>query len=274
MITNERGIGMSNNSVEWLGKVFGRLTVIGFVHAEKPERGWWWKCRCECGETKVFRPNDVKRGRTQSCGCFHDEVCQLRAIKFEHRVKDHKRLYSIYNWIKRRCYDETCLRFMDYGGRGIQMCAEWLNENEGFDSFVTWSLRNGYSENLTIDRIDVNGDYSPGNCRWLTHREQNLNKRDTLWVDFKGERITLKELCEREGVTYDTVHNRIYVLGWSVEKAVQTPSERATSLAKKCREQGLNYGTVRSRIYTFGWDEERALNTPTVGRGAHKNTYG
>lgn len=79
---------------------------------------------------------------------------------------------------------------------------------------------------MTIDRIDVNGNYSPENCRWVTNSEQQLNKRTTLWVTYKGERIQLKKLCDTLGVTYDTVHNRIYNLGWTIEDAVTIKSQR------------------------------------------------
>ena len=135
-------------------------------------------------------------------------------------------MYSIYNWMKRRCYNKKEPRYGDYGGRGISVSEEWLNPTNGFDNFADWSLQNGYTEEMTIDRIDVNGDYSPENCRWVTNVEQQLNKRTTLWVTYKGERIQLKKLCDTLGVTYDTVHNRIYNLGWTIEDAVTIKSQR------------------------------------------------
>lgn len=253
---------MGNNSMEWLNSKFGRLTVIDFVHAEVPTRGWNWVCRCECGVVKALRPSEVKSGKIRSCGCLHDEVCSQKATKFVNRVADHKRLYSVYNGIKKRCYRVAEPRYKDYGGRGIKMSDEWLNPTNGFDNFVEWSVRNGYTETMTIDRINVNGDYSPDNCRWIPLTEQALNKRDTLWVEYKGERVPLMVLCERLGLNYDMVHNRIYDLHWSVEHAVEVPSQQCESLRSKCLARGINYETVRSRIHTFGWSEDRALNTP------------
>ena len=97
--------------------------------------------------------------------------------------------------------------------------------------------------------------------------EQALNKRETLWVDYKGERVQLLVLCKQMGVNYDMVHNRIYALGWSVEDAINKPSQQSNSLMAKCREKGINYMTVLSRIRKFGWSEEEALNTPSLGRG-------
>ena len=258
---------MGNNSIEWIDKRFGRLAVTDFVHAEAPTRGWLWVCKCDCGNIKVLRPSEVKSGKIRSCGCLHDEVCSKKATKFVNRVVDHKRLYSIYNGIKKRCYRPEEPRYKDYGARGIRMADEWLDSTSGFDRFVEWSMVNGYTDEMTIDRIDVDGNYEPANCRWLPLPEQALNKRDTLWVEYKGERVQLLTLCNRFGVSYDTVHNRIYSLGWSVEAAVDTPSQQHDSLMSKCRERGINYGTVLSRIRKFGWSEEDALNTPSLGRG-------
>lgn len=263
---------MANNSTEWIGKRFGRLTIIDFVHAEPPYRGWLWVCRCDCGKTKTLMVSDVKQGKIRSCGCLHDEVCVERGIKFKHLVKENKRLYSIYNGIKKRCYAEREPRYKDYGARGIRMCDEWLNPVTGFDNFAEWSLSNRYTDDMTIDRIDVNGNYEPDNCRWISLSEQALNKRDTLRVTYRGESVPLKELCDRQGVNYDTVHNRIYSLKWSVERAIETPSQQSESLMSKCRERGLNYSTVRDRIFKLGWSEERALSTPSLRRGANKKS--
>lgn len=264
---------MANNSTEWLGKRFGRLTVVDFAHAEPPYRGWLWVCRCDCGNIRTLMVGDVKQGKTRSCGCLHNEVCVEKASKFMYSVKEHKRLYSIYNGIKKRCYRASEPRYKDYGARGIKMCDDWLNARTGFDNFVEWSLSNEYSEDKTIDRIDVNGDYEPANCRWVSLIEQSLNKRDTLWVSYKGEHVPLKVLCDRLGVNYDTVHNRVYALNWSVESAIDTPSQQSESLMSKCREKGISYSTVRDRIYKLGWSEERALNTPSKGRGANGKSH-
>lgn len=134
-------------------------------------------------------------------------------------------------------------------------------------------MTHGFAEHLTLERIDVNGNYCPENCKWIPLREQAFNKRDTKWVDYKGEHIQLQILCERLRVSYDTVHNRIYSLGWSVEDAIEKPSRQADSLQNRCREKGIAYSTVRDRIYKLGWSEERALSTPSIGRGANRKSY-
>lgn len=264
----------NNNDENWIGQKFGMLTVIGFEKKERPGRGWNWKVKCDCGKEKIVSPSDVKNGKTRSCGCLHDELCRKRATKFEHNVYKYRRLYGIYNGIKKRCYKESEPRYKDYGGRGISVCDEWLNPENGFDKFVEWALSCGYKEDLTIERISVDGDYCPENCCWITRKAQAGNKRDTRWVDYKGEHIRLISLCERLGINYDTAHDRIYKRGWTVEKAIETPSQREDSLMRKCKEAGINYGTVRDRIMKLGWTEEEALKTPTAGRGANISTYG
>lgn len=179
----------------------------------KKERETYWVVKCECGARKMVRCGDVKNGKTQSCGCLVSESKSARMRKFEHSVAEHKRLYSIYNGIKTRCYNQNEARYKDYGGRGIGMMDEWRNPKFGFDKFVEWSIENEYADNLSIDRIDVNGDYCPENCRWVTMKEQSGNTRQTRWVEYNGERIQLYKLCERLNVSYDTVHDRIYKRG-------------------------------------------------------------
>ncbi len=264
---------MNNNDEFWTGKRFSRLEVIGFERKKGKERGWNWVVKCDCGNIKTVNPGDVKAGKTRSCGCYHDERCRERASKFKNLVKDNKRLYGIYNGIKKRCYNENEPRYKDYGLRGITMCDEWLDKESGFDKFVEWALSSGYEDGLTIDRVDVDGNYSPDNCAWISNSEQQRNKRQTLWVEYGGEKVRLIDLCERLEVSYDTVHDRIYKRGWPVDRAVSEKSERKNSLMSKCKAAGINYGTVLSRINKFGWSEEEAINTPSAGRGAHKKTY-
>lgn len=210
----------------WIGQRFGRLTVLGYQPAVVNGRSWDWIVECDCGTVKTVGAYLVYSGQTVSCGCYFREVRSIKSKKFEHPVKEYKRLYGIYNGIKTRCYNKNEPRYRDYGARGIVMCDEWLNPVDGFDKFVDWSLSHGYADNLSIDRIDVNGNYSPDNCRWLTLSEQNGNKRDTIWVEYKGEMVRFQELCKRSVVSYDTTHDRVFKRGWDIERALTTPSVR------------------------------------------------
>lgn len=259
-----------NNDEKWIGQKFGRLTVVGFERKTGAGRGWNWVVKCDCGNQKVCDASAVKSGNTRSCGCLHDELCGQRARKYKYKVYENKRLHGIWVDVKRRCYSPSRPRYKDYGGRGITVCEEWL---QSFDNFVEWALANGYDENLTLERKDVNGNYCPENCEWITLRAQCRNKRDTIYVEYRGETYKLIELCKQAKVSYYTVHNRLQS-GWSVEDAIDTPSVQENSLMKKCRERNMNYQAVRDRIMKLGWTEERALSTPILGRGANQETYG
>ena len=175
-----------------------------------------------------------------------------------------RHLYDIWSGIKERCLDETKPRYKDYGGRGIKICQEWLNS---FDNFVEWALSSGYEIGLTVDRIDNDGDYEPDNCRWLTKREQNRNKRTNLMVEYRGETKPLIVWCEELGLKYDPIHNRI-TKGWPVEEAFNRPlASECESFSSICRRNGVNPCTARDRILKFGWGFDEAVSTPSLGRG-------
>lgn len=251
-----------NNDETLIGKRFGRLVITGF---QKKPRVWLWNVVCDCGNVKTVRPSEVKSGKIRSCGCLHDEAAKERATKFRNSVISNKRLYNIYNKMKRRCCNSREARYSDYGGRGISVCGEWMRD---FDVFADWARTHGYTDGLTLERKDVNGDYCPENCCWITLKEQNANKRDTVYVTYNGERVKLMDLAKDAAVSYDTLHNRIRG-GWDVGVAITEMSTRKKkSLKAKCEERGIKYATVLSRINRHGWSEEEALTTPLK-----KDTY-
>lgn len=129
------------------------------------------------------------------------------------------RLYGIWVNMKSRCYNPNVKAYPRYGGRGITICDEWKDNYKAFD---TWARANGYREDLTIDRIDVDGNYEPSNCRWLTREEQNQNRRDNVYLELNGESHCITEWARITGIGQSVLSNRLK-RGWSVEKALTYP---------------------------------------------------
>lgn len=132
------------------------------------------------------------------------------------------KLWGHWSAMRRRCNTASTGNFAIYGGRGIKVCDEWKD----YLAFREWALANGYDDSLSLDRVDVNGDYCPENCRWVTAKEQARNRRNTIYVEFHGERVPLAQLSEEYKVDPDLVYARVVGRGWDVEKALTTPNRR------------------------------------------------
>ena len=130
------------------------------------------------------------------------------------------RIYGIWGHMKNRCYNQNDEKYELYGGRGLTVCEEWLHN---FQAFYDWSIKNGYTEDLTIDRLDNNKGYSPENCRWATNWEQSNNKRTSRILILNGERHTIAEWSKITGINSRTIESRVGLYGWSDEKALTTP---------------------------------------------------
>lgn len=185
----------------YAGKRFGRLIALERVEdavTPKGKRIIRYKCKCDCGNEKIVRKCHLSSGKIISCGCFHKE--QIGNARRKHGFSHKERLYSIWLGIKDRCYNPNNNHYKSYGGRGIAVCEEWRND---YVKFRNWCISNGYIEeiresgrnNITIDRINVNGNYEPVNCRFLTNRENCLNKRDTLTDE---ERYKICPICGKQ----------------------------------------------------------------------------
>lgn len=206
----------SNNFIDMKGKKYGRLFVVSYYGKDNNNKSKWL-CRCDCGNVCVVDGYRIRSGKTRSCGCLSYEVLKKKSVT--HGMSRSK-IYFVHNSMNERCFNKKNLNYRNYGGRGISVCDEWKGR-DGFESFLKWSLENGYKDGLSIDRIDVNGNYEPSNCRWATQKEQLNNTRSNVILEYKGEEHTAMQWSEILGIPYKRLMKRLYS-GWSVEKAFET----------------------------------------------------
>lgn len=205
-----------------VGVRFGRLTVESWACLKNKQT--YWSCVCDCGNKTIVSRSSLINGDTKSCGCYN-------ADKQKTHNMTRTRIYNIWSLMKARCNRKSCPAYKNYGERGIKVCKEWND----FVVFYKWAKENGYKQNLTIDRKDVNGNYCPENCRWITMKEQKLNKRGTLYYFDE----TLKNACKRLGLSYKLVwkykkENR--TIEESVLKALETKIKKLSSRISRLRD--------------------------------------
>lgn len=178
-------------------------------------------CKCNCGTIREFPLLDVVRGKVKSCGCYQIEFMKTMKPALKHGMcfKKH-RLYRIWQAMKSRCYikNQTCYKY--YGGRGIAVCEEWKHN---FIEFYKWAIKNGYNDNLSIDRINCDGNYEPSNCRWTDIKTQANNKSNVRKYEYNGEQHTTAEWSELMNINYGALWVRLNVLGWPIERALTMP---------------------------------------------------
>lgn len=181
------------------GRRFGRLTVIGIEDTNT--RKTYWACQCDCGKMKRVRSDSLLRGSIRSCGCLKEERDKINlnssASKKKFEETGYKvggtRLYGIWQNMKGRCNNPNDARYDRYGGRGIKVCGEWETD---FIAFHDWAIASGYSDDLTLDRKDNDGDYCPDNCRWATQKEQSNNRSTNIKITIGNATKNLTEWCE------------------------------------------------------------------------------
>ena len=183
----------------YVGKRYGRLTVIS---EERDSSGNWFNCKCDCGNSIRTRKYSVLKGLTKSCGCLHKEIAHN--VNVQHGLSN-TRLHRIWSHMRGRCYTPTDRKYKNYGGRGITICSEWND----FIKFKEWAENNGYDDNLTIERIDVNGNYEPSNCTWVNLSLQTINKTTSHYFKHFGKIYSLKDLVNVFNLSYKYLHREI-----------------------------------------------------------------
>ena len=197
------------------GDRFFRLMAIRFVKKEK--FGKLWEFKCDCGNVSCHIDMNVKRGMIKSCGCLKREASSVRLTT--HGMSRFKE-YQIYHAMIERCYNDKNKAYENYGGRGISVCNNWKNSFENF--FADMGARP--SSKHSLDRINNNGDYCAGNCRWATVDEQLANRRTTIKLAYKGVVLPIAEWSKRLGINTSTLKNRIK-RGWTIERCIEQPVE-------------------------------------------------
>lgn len=193
------------------GKNFHMLTVVEYYGVSEKKQ-IYWRCVCDCGNEILVKTSDLNQGSIKSCGCWRRKVGHNN-YKFGCR---NNRLYHIWRGMKARCYNPNSPSYKYYGGRGIEVCDEWKND---FSSFQTWAMNNGYADDLSIDRIDFNGNYCSDNCRWETSTSQNNNKRNNVYLTLGDRTQTLAQWCREFNADRDKV--KYYMKNYSFLEALE-----------------------------------------------------
>ena len=190
---------MGGMAKDLTGQVFGNLTVIqrSSLHGNGVKPVTMWECLCSCGKVVTVKADALKSGHTVSCGC--------RKVKHMESYKHMTRLYNIWKCMRQRCNNPKNPSYQSYGGKGIQICAEW----QEYAVFRAWAYAAGYDDTKSIDRIDVNGNYCPENCRWADAKIQANNTTRNRYIFFRGKRRTMSQIADMLGVSYSTVQHRV-----------------------------------------------------------------
>lgn len=236
--------------VSLVGERFERLEVIEIVDRNK--YGIIYKCKCDCGEEVEVVASRLRAGKMKSCGCYRRDrmivdnpasknakyptgnkgkVDKKRSGGTETRIQQgargesYTRLYGIFSGMKKRCYNTNSQFYKNYGGRGIEICDEWLSD---YQNFKKWAWENGYSDELSIERVNVNGNYEPSNCTWIDMRLQAKNRTNVAAIEYNGKTYTIRDLAKEVGIKEHTLAARLRA-GWSVEEAVSAPVDFANA---------------------------------------------
>ena len=213
---SEVGAFSSGHVKDLRGRRYGKLTVKEFDHSDGVKS--YWLCECDCGNTVVKSYAQLYNNVYPNCGCMPRYINRPKRLNVKTHHMSRTRLHNIWKSMRSRCFckDPKRREYWEYSQRGISICDEWND----FMNFYEWAHENGYDENAptgecTLDRIDVNGNYEPSNCRWVNLTQQVRNRRKTVYLTYNGEKRPLTEWCELLGLNKKTVYGRLHDYGWT-----------------------------------------------------------
>ena len=205
-------VDLGSRAINLVGYKFNRLTVLSFSHKNKLNVRFW-KCQCICGKIVITRSTCLLRGRTQSCGCLrYERVRESHSVPYSTNTPE----YQVWLSMKERCNNPKSRSYKSYGARGITVCDRW---RYSFENFLE-DVGKRPSDRHSIDRIDNNGDYEPANCRWATTKEQSNNKRQTVFITYKGTTKPRSIWAEELNIKPSTLRTRIKN-GWDLDRAMK-----------------------------------------------------
>lgn len=211
----------ATNMKDLTGRVSGKLTVI--ERSGKTHCGIIWKCQCSCGNIAFYVSTRINRNKVTSCGRG-----SCRYIRRDDSLRNEP-LYTVWREMIRRCTNPNAFYYHLYGGRGINVCAEW---RESLNVFKKWAIENGYPKGLSIDRRNNNLGYSPDNCRWATAEVQMNNTRSNIFLEFNGRRLTISQWARETGLTKSALLNR-FRSGWSISDCLTIPLSKGYPRVKR-----------------------------------------
>jgi hypothetical protein len=220
--TDEKGrFKPRSGLIDLTGMKFNRLTAVSYVG--QGSSGAKWLFKCDCGKEIITSSYPVRKGKTKSCGCWNEE-------NKHNRYRIHgltgTKIQSAWSHMKQRCFNPNCKEYEHYGGRGITVCDEWKNS---VAEFAKWAYENGYEKNLTLDRIDNNGNYEPNNCRWVSMEVQENNKRNNRYYDIDSGSYTLSQIAKMYSVSRGSLYYWIHRKGMKTQDAIKMLVDRKTA---------------------------------------------